>query len=62
MRKRVICPQCRKETRWEGNSYRPFCSKRCKLIDLGLWIEERYVIPEEKGNQPQNNKESKTEH
>ncbi len=61
MRKRVICPQCRKETRWEGNPYRPFCSKRCQLIDLGSWIDERYAIPEEKGNLPPNNNKVKTE-
>jgi len=40
---------------WKGNPYRPFCSKRCKLIDLGSWIDERYVIPDEKGNQPSDN-------
>jgi endogenous inhibitor of DNA gyrase (YacG/DUF329 family) len=59
MSKMVICPQCRRETTWEGNSYRPFCSKRCKLIDLGSWIDEGYAIPEEKGNQPSHNEEIK---
>lgn len=38
------CPQCGKERPWEGNLYRPFCSKRCKLIDLGAWIDEAYII------------------
>ena len=28
------------------NPWRPFCSERCKLIDLGDWIEERYRIPD----------------
>jgi endogenous inhibitor of DNA gyrase (YacG/DUF329 family) len=41
----VKCPTCRKETAWKNNSHRPFCSKRCQLIDLGAWIEERYRIP-----------------
>ncbi|MDR0528366.1 MAG: DNA gyrase inhibitor YacG [Zoogloeaceae bacterium] len=45
---RVInCPRCGRETRWEkANSWRPFCSERCKLIDLGHWAEEKYRLPE----------------
>lgn len=38
------CPLCRAETTWEGNPTRPFCSERCKLIDLGHWATERYRI------------------
>ncbi|NIO09625.1 MAG: DNA gyrase inhibitor YacG [Deltaproteobacteria bacterium] len=41
----VKCPQCRVQVTWEGNPHRPFCSERCKLIDLGAWAEERYRIP-----------------
>lgn len=41
----VKCPVCRKETLWENNPHRPFCSDRCQLIDLGAWTEERYKIP-----------------
>lgn len=42
----VDCPQCSKEVVWDSNNpYRPFCSERCKKIDLGAWAEERYVIP-----------------
>ena len=41
----VKCPTCRKETSWENNPHRPFCSDRCQLIDLGAWVEERYKIP-----------------
>jgi endogenous inhibitor of DNA gyrase (YacG/DUF329 family) len=41
----VKCPTCRKETAWENNPYRPFCSERCKIIDLGAWSQERYRIP-----------------
>jgi endogenous inhibitor of DNA gyrase (YacG/DUF329 family) len=40
----VKCPTCRKETPWENNPHRPFCSERCKLIDLGAWTEERFKI------------------
>ncbi len=39
------CPICRKETRWQDNPYRPFCSERCKMIDLDHWLSERYRIP-----------------
>ena len=42
--KKIKCPQCGKETPWEGNPYRPFCSERCKLLDLGRWLEEDYRI------------------
>jgi endogenous inhibitor of DNA gyrase (YacG/DUF329 family) len=60
MRKRVICPRCRGETEWEENPYRPFCSKRCKLIDLGLWIDERYAIPGAKDTQSLDSDELET--
>ncbi len=38
------CPTCKKKTEWENNPYRPFCSERCKLIDLGKWAAEEYKI------------------
>lgn len=41
----INCPTCRVETTWENNPHRPFCSKRCQMVDLGGWIEERYKIP-----------------
>lgn len=40
----VKCPMCRKETPWEGNPFRPFCSERCKMLDLGAWATEEYRI------------------
>lgn len=54
---KVNCPQCKKEVIWGPESpYRPFCSKRCQLIDLGEWSEEQHVI---KGSsQSLNNKPS----
>ena len=39
------CPQCRRETRWEDNPWKPFCSERCKMIDLGRWASEEYRVP-----------------
>jgi len=42
----VTCPSCKQLTEYSvDNPYRPFCSKRCKLIDLGLWASEQYAIP-----------------
>ena len=41
------CPTCRRLVVWEGNPHRPFCSQRCRLIDLGAWASERYRIPGE---------------
>jgi len=41
---RVKCPTCHRQTEWENNPHRPFCSDRCQLIDLGRWTEERYRI------------------
>ena len=40
------CPQCNAAIdREDNNPFRPFCSRRCKMIDLGNWLGERYVIP-----------------
>jgi len=44
----VPCPVCEKETAWKGNPFRPFCSERCRLIDLGKWASEEYRITGEK--------------
>ncbi len=40
----VQCPLCGKETAWRENPFRPFCSERCRLIDLGKWAAEEYRI------------------
>jgi endogenous inhibitor of DNA gyrase (YacG/DUF329 family) len=39
------CPSCRDAVRWEDNPHRPFCSERCRLVDLGAWVTERYRVP-----------------
>jgi len=42
----VSCPQCGTPVEWSPASrWRPFCSERCRLIDLGEWAAERYRIP-----------------
>ncbi|WP_152207635.1 DNA gyrase inhibitor YacG [Marinobacter changyiensis] len=44
----VDCPTCKKPVEWvERNEYRPFCSERCKMIDLGAWANEEYRVPAE---------------
>ncbi|MHB0926794.1 MAG: DNA gyrase inhibitor YacG [Gallionellaceae bacterium] len=41
----VFCPHCGKEHQWDTNNrFRPFCSERCKLIDLGKWANEDYRV------------------
>jgi uncharacterized protein len=41
----VKCPNCDRMTRYDpANAFRPFCSERCKLIDLGQWAAERYRV------------------
>ena len=44
--KKTKCPQCGRLTVYSTeNKFRPFCSERCKLIDLGAWADESYKIP-----------------
>jgi len=40
----MLCPTCKRPVSEEEPHY-PFCSERCKLIDLGKWASEEYVIP-----------------
>jgi endogenous inhibitor of DNA gyrase (YacG/DUF329 family) len=42
----VACPSCGRPVEWsDASPFRPFCSKRCKLIDLGDWLAENHRIP-----------------
>jgi hypothetical protein len=42
----VNCPQCGKAVPWQDEQrWKPFCSERCKLIDLGEWATEGHRIP-----------------
>lgn len=42
----VACPRCQELVVWSTDSpFRPFCSERCKLIDLGAWADESHRIP-----------------
>ena len=43
----VPCPRCGTVTPFSpANRWRPFCSERCKLVDLGNWASERYRVPD----------------
>ncbi len=43
----VKCPTCRREIDWADSPFRPFCSDRCRLIDLGGWLSGQHAIPGE---------------
>ena len=46
--KQVVCPACGGPSLYApANRYRPFCSERCKQIDLGAWASERFKLPEQ---------------
>jgi hypothetical protein len=57
----IKCPICGTPTAWKDNPDRPFCSERCRTIDLGNWASEDYRvelplkdIDDEVGDAPQN--------
>ena len=39
------CPICGKPAGQQGDEFRPFCSERCKLLDLGNWVDGNYRVP-----------------
>ncbi|HEV7716822.1 MAG TPA: DNA gyrase inhibitor YacG [Steroidobacteraceae bacterium] len=50
---RVKCPTCGRQTEWsDAAPFRPFCSERCRLIDLGAWLSEQRAIPGDKPTSP----------
>ena len=61
--KKIRCPSCKKEATWDNNPFRPFCSERCRIMDLGKWASEGYRIAGEKketqgeDSEEKNNKE-----
>ncbi|TAM80556.1 MAG: DNA gyrase inhibitor YacG [Acidobacteria bacterium] len=54
------CPICKQEVPYAGNPFRPFCSERCKLIDLDNWLEGRYRVPDASSG-PQDRREPAAE-
>ena len=50
--KAVSCPTCKKPVPWTKESkWKPFCSERCRLIDLGEWIDEKHRIADSEDKQ-----------
>jgi len=51
MKKAYTCPTCNRETSLGNeNPWRPFCSERCRLIDLGEWVsEKKRIISDDSG-------------
>jgi len=56
----VKCPTCRTPVPWQGNPHRPFCSARCRTLDLGSWADESYRIPGEQPAQVETTQETET--
>jgi len=61
------CPVCRKPSAWAENRFRPFCSERCQMVDLGRWVQGDYrapadpvgeETPAEPASQPEHDEES----
>ncbi len=40
----TACPNCGKKSIVSDNPYRPFCSRKCKMVDLAAWITDKYSI------------------
>lgn len=47
-----LCPTCRTKVMWGGNANRPFCSLTCRLVDLGVWLDERFRVQSEAADVP----------
>jgi endogenous inhibitor of DNA gyrase (YacG/DUF329 family) len=41
----VKCPSCQLKFNYYESDFRPFCSDRCRLVDLGEWLNESYRTP-----------------
>ena len=58
---KVKCPHCDLVFAYYESKFRPFCSERCKLIDLGHWFQETYTVPEKEKIQTSLNGEQSVE-
>ena len=52
----VKCPICKKEVAVDAPEF-PFCSDRCRIIDLGNWASEKYRVPAEKTSEQEDQEE-----
>lgn len=44
-KKSVKCPTCEKKFDYYSSEFRPFCSDKCKNVDLNMWFDEEYKVP-----------------
>jgi endogenous inhibitor of DNA gyrase (YacG/DUF329 family) len=59
----VKCPACGKAVAWiDAEQYRPFCSERCRLIDLGEWAAGSYSIPAEADGDAEHDEAQQPDH
>jgi endogenous inhibitor of DNA gyrase (YacG/DUF329 family) len=53
------CPVCGELVTLEETPTRPFCSPRCRQVDLGRWLDERYSLPVESDDEPESEDEDR---
>lgn len=41
---KINCPHCEAEFNYYSSEFRPFCSEKCKMVDLGHWFDESYTV------------------
>jgi uncharacterized protein len=57
----IQCPMCQKPVNYSlENRFRPFCSERCKLVDLGKWLDHEYSIPDKDTTVDENDEQEET--
>lgn len=44
----VKCPHCEKKFNYYQSEFRPFCCEKCRLLDLGKWLDQSYTVPANK--------------
>jgi hypothetical protein len=62
MNRNVRCPACRRPVSWEDAPHRPFCSERCRLLDLGRWADGAYRVASESAEAEEPTPGSETPH
>jgi endogenous inhibitor of DNA gyrase (YacG/DUF329 family) len=45
---KIKCPNCKEKFNYYSSEFRPFCSDRCKMVDMGHWLNESYTVPIQK--------------
>jgi endogenous inhibitor of DNA gyrase (YacG/DUF329 family) len=56
------CPACGRRFQPDQSEVLPFCSDRCRAIDLGCWLDERYGLPVERAEEPEDPQQDAADH